>query len=532
MKRIIFAVVIGVISKCFALQIFNLHINGINTTKKQTEQNMFMLQEKSEISSNIVRWNYIYNPSSEDPSSTNLIANIEDTIKQKNAELTLDDYTDVYIKSFNLDTNVYYRGSVDYLNLQKSLSLLYTQSLYKGENFNTIISEFNDKTEHIFDSTTSLLTENNIDKDNTFVLLIPHSQGNLYANSLYEYLTDKDLINKENLLIFGIATPTNKIYSSDIYKNMCIIKEFTYESEGEIQRFPYQACGFFNYLTDYHDRVISDLVSFMYSDTPLKPLPTNNYNSNWGIFSLNHNLIDFYLSPSIDDINSSTYKIKEGIWLGLTYFINKLKSSSAYLSNSKYLAVQHKIIDKNSKNEAKILNSKNEVVCDYLACYNSIGYIQNSFLEIEPYEKTTYFYNKSNEQYTNITKIKPIEVPYKPSAISFVYFYQHVYDWIDVTYLEWQHSQSGYRCETKISYGDYSSEIYNISLSDQKLDIKLFNNEETCEYLHPTYKYNNEFMIKNIFSTKLTSNMLKQSFHQTNNILDAEMKILEKEKYN
>lgn len=203
MKKFLFSLLIFFNINVFSLNIYNLHINGINTTRDGALNNLKSLKNISNINSNIVKWDLVYNPSSQNPNETNLLANISDTIKQKNAELSLDDYTKIYIKSFNLDEDVYKEGSPQYLELQKNLVSEYNKVLsYKGINFDTIVANFNQSTDYIFDSVTSLLTANNKDKDNTFVLLIPHSQGNLYANSLYDYLIDKDLIKKENLLEF------------------------------------------------------------------------------------------------------------------------------------------------------------------------------------------------------------------------------------------------------------------------------------------------------------------------------------------
>ena len=428
MKKFLFIIFIFLSINVFSLNVYNLHINGINTTQSEAYQNILNLRRVGNITSNIVKWDLVYNPSSQNPNETNLLANISDTIKQKNAELSLDDYTKIYIKSFNLDEDVYKEGFPQYLELQKNLVSEYNKVLsYKGVNFDTIVANFNQSTDYIFDSVTSLLTANNKDKDNTFVLLIPHSQGNLYANSLYDYLIDKDLIKKENLLEFGIATPASSMRSSDIYKDLCILTKGYFESEGIINEYNYYKCGYSNYLTDTHDRVISDLVGFLYSGTSKTPLPANNSNKNNEIFSLNHDLVDYYLAPNENDENSSTYKIKSGIWQAMIYFQDLLKIKS-YEKNSKY-AVFNLQTDDNTRDQyqtTRLLDNSGKIVCDRHECFNTAGYFNNDFLNIGYKYETNYFIDKNFgdykvlTDYTHYENNKPVYAGY-----SFIYIYQY-----------------------------------------------------------------------------------------------------------
>ena len=110
MKNKFLLIILLFTTKCFCLQIFNFHINGINTTKKEAEQNLKQIQDTTYIKSNIVKWDLIYNPSSENTEETNFLSNISDTIQQKNAEVSLGDYTKIYIKSFNLSEELYSEG--------------------------------------------------------------------------------------------------------------------------------------------------------------------------------------------------------------------------------------------------------------------------------------------------------------------------------------------------------------------------------------------------------------------------------------
>ena len=110
MKKILFFILVGFKINSFGLKIYNIHINGINTTLKEAKINQDVLENKTQINSNIVKWDLVYNPSSENPEETNFLSNISDTIQQKNAELSLDDYTKIYIKSFNLSEELYSEG--------------------------------------------------------------------------------------------------------------------------------------------------------------------------------------------------------------------------------------------------------------------------------------------------------------------------------------------------------------------------------------------------------------------------------------
>jgi hypothetical protein len=144
MKKLCFFILSFICINVYPLNIYNLHINGINTIRQNAIDNVNKLSSISDITSNIVKWDLVYNPSSQNPNETNLLANISDTIKQKNAELSLDDYTKIYIKSFNLDEDVYKEGSPQYLELQKNLVSEYNKVLsYKGVNFDTIVANFN-----------------------------------------------------------------------------------------------------------------------------------------------------------------------------------------------------------------------------------------------------------------------------------------------------------------------------------------------------------------------------------------------------
>ena len=528
-----FFILIGLfVSNCLGLQVFNLHINGINTTKSQAYDNLINLRSISNVNSNIVKWDLVYNPSSENPEETNFLSNISDTIQQKNAELSLDDYTKIYIKSFNLSEELYSEGSPKYMELQKNLVAEYNKVLsYKGVNFDTIVSNFNQSTDYIFDAVTTLLTTNNKDKENTFVLLIPHSQGNLYANSLYDYLIEKNLIKKENILEFGIATPASSMRSSDIYNNLCIPTKYYWESDGFIQEYVYDKCWYQNYLNDSHDRVISDLVSFLYSDTKIKPLPANNTNKNNEVFGLNHNLIDFYLSPDENDENSSTYKIKAGIWEAMIYFQNLLKIKSVD-RNSKYSVFNLQTQDniKHIGQTTRLLNNENKIICDRLECFNSSGYIENNFLNIGLKYEKTYIMEKEYGDYRVLTNYEEV-TEYHPNKYgnSYLYIYQnhnnHIYTTIGFN--------RNYDCIYYRNFNDSDDNGFNVYLH-AVTNTHQINNAWTSCYTYPFLFENNELILET-FSTQNKLDLLKtnkdinfKDFYKSElNIINERKKITE-----
>lgn len=107
-----------------------------------------------------------------------------------------------------------------YLNDPKLITRFQDYIKFRG-GFNTsfIVDEFHQKVPYKFASVMKLLADGNVkasngdySKSNDGVVLIPHSQGNLYANTLFMYLTSEK-INIEHIAIFGIASPADKNYT-------------------------------------------------------------------------------------------------------------------------------------------------------------------------------------------------------------------------------------------------------------------------------------------------------------------------------
>lgn len=232
MKRILF--VIGLSFYGYTLQanemprIYALHINGINTTRQEAKINSLMLEKSSSTSGNSIVWDIVYNPTRSDniPAGTvdyywNLFNNIIDVLYQKLSEvnlatLTLDTYTQVYIISNWLNQQVYSKNSQDYTTLLEILRPSYGNLLinYGGQNAVEILANMHKVVPPQFTGVLKLIHDNSQDAADyshnpNAVLLIPHSQGNLYANFLYKYLTEVEKFNQHHIAIFGIATPAS-----------------------------------------------------------------------------------------------------------------------------------------------------------------------------------------------------------------------------------------------------------------------------------------------------------------------------------
>lgn len=216
---------------CYAVQnqlptMYVLHINGINTVPREARVNLDNLERNSQMSSTgkYLKWNVVYNPTADEKTTSstiaagvNLLDNIIDVGLQKNNELSLkniskEQYVNAYIIANKLNKNM---NKAEYKQLQSQLMPHYQALIkkYGGNNTDAAINEFHKKAPPQFLGVLQLLDEGNngiqYDYSHTpsSVLLIPHSQGNLYANSLYKYLTGTENFNPKHIAIFGIASP-------------------------------------------------------------------------------------------------------------------------------------------------------------------------------------------------------------------------------------------------------------------------------------------------------------------------------------
>lgn len=285
------------ITKSFALQkMYIFHINGINTSQDQALANTQELNKAANLQSNVIANNgqvdLLYNK--EGNSTCTLCTQLSDVFSQKRFEnVNIDDYVQVYSAARGLKLKP---ETPEYEDLKKSIySKFLEDSAFMGNNFGDILEQYHGKTVN-----TKYLNEyiasNNGGKP--FVLLVPHSQGNLYANSLYQHLTTKEGFNQQNLSIFGIASPAAQNLGAYISKT-------AYNSDG--------------YITSSNDGVINSL-RVLAAVSPMSIAGANFTIPKGGEFS-GHGLIPTYLTNdgSRKIISEGMYNIIHYFWLSNIY---------------------------------------------------------------------------------------------------------------------------------------------------------------------------------------------------------------------
>jgi hypothetical protein len=290
-------------------KIFVFHINGVNTTLKDALENAKKLEETANVSSNMLsnggHFDLLYNK--EDESAfCSVCSQLADVFKQKAQEhkdVTVDDYVVAYMKAYNLH---YESDSGDYFILKQGIKDDYLKdSAFVGANLEDIYNQFQSKIQQDikFKYVKEFLT-NSMESGTgqPFVLLLPHSQGNLYANELYDYSTQTLFLSADHINIFGIASPASKISGVDMPTS-------------------------FFYITADNDFVINGLRVFC-SIPPftLSPLDSNTHLDECNDDDLCHSLTDAYLVDK-----NSNQEIKDTlnnwlIWIKKELIIDGLNS--------------------------------------------------------------------------------------------------------------------------------------------------------------------------------------------------------------
>lgn len=211
-------------SICFAdNQLYIFYINGVNNTPDEANFSLSKLESLIDNDSPTVTWNVLYNQT-----HGLMRSDVWDVIRQKHEERIGLDYTS-------------YKNSHPY---GSPYSFLHDRS-YVGKNLHDIVSQLHNKIS--FDS-----------KD--YLLIISHSQGNQYANQLWDYLVNAEKFPRERIALIGIATPA---------------------SHGEGLNF--------SYITADNDKVINVVRTF-----PENPLEANAHIEKCKDFGC-HNLVKDYL---------------------------------------------------------------------------------------------------------------------------------------------------------------------------------------------------------------------------------------------
>ncbi|TXJ02891.1 MAG: hypothetical protein E6Q32_01765 [Neisseriales bacterium] len=290
------------ISSSFALQkIFIFHINGVNTNQQEANDNVTALQNTIGAQSNMIANNgqvdLLYNKK-DGASLCTLCTQLSDVFGQKKYEnITVDDYVKAYMAAKKLN---YKPGTPEYIALKNSIKAkYYADPTFMGNNFTDILNQFRTRV-----GTTAYLTEYlkaaSSNGSKPFVLLIPHSQGNLYANNLYKKLTTDEGYNQRNLSIYGIASPAASNLGDYISKT-------SYNNSG--------------YITSSNDGVINGLRVFA-ALPPQQAVAAANITVPVNASEITgHKLIGTYLAnpAARQQIATNTYNILHYFWLSNIY---------------------------------------------------------------------------------------------------------------------------------------------------------------------------------------------------------------------
>lgn len=351
-------------------RIFVFHINGVNTVFADARENLDNLMAVSGVKSNIINWDVLFNPS-----HGLLASDLWVTLLQKrheNKNLSIDDYVIAYMKAYNLH---YKPGSQEYKNLKENIKDLYRKDpSFVGRNLDYIVDQFHEKTSSAFTSIKNLLAEYKNKKD-VYVLLLPHSQGNLYANELWDYLVHAENFPASHLALFGIANPADKI------KGTVEIPKPNHGDPSKEQ--------LIKYITAKDDFVINSLRIFSYFlPETNQPMP-----SNVGINcydSLCHSLIEAYLYD-----NHSKIVISEKI--NLLIISLKLKMIEEEFGESIRLLFD---LPAYVGNTNEIISPTGKIICSANACDTRIiGYINPmSCSDFDPYFYNTKFLFKETQE--------------------------------------------------------------------------------------------------------------------------------------
>lgn len=413
-KFLIAAIIVGTILSSHAAEIrqlptlYALHINGIDTTIDEAKTNLKKLRRTSQMTStnDYLKWDLVYNPTSDDikRSSTmrrglQILDNLLDVALQKLTQaqlqqLNLDHYTQMYMLANNID---YPEGSPKYTRLKEQLKDHYAKILaaYGGTNSQSIVANFHEAVPPQFASVLQLLNDGesagkyDYTHNPNAVLLIPHSQGNLYANYLHKHITEIDNFDPQHVAIYGIATPASYTYGDLPYRD-----ENYPTDELKIALAPVTS-----YTTSCSDLVINTLavkelterimypaIALFNGNFTLPPVLACNYTDSSNVAdnkNLGHNLVNYYLAESglktqINKmINYYAYQLNVYMLRDLT--ANMIPGENKY---NRYPQTLTMVVGFNRDNQQSLINpAKKQVICGNDSCKNNVLRLKNPILD-------------------------------------------------------------------------------------------------------------------------------------------------------
>jgi hypothetical protein len=388
---------------------------------------------------------------------------LSDVFKQKAQEhsnVTVDDFVLAYMKSHDLH---YESGSADYEILKFGIKDDYLKDKsFVGNNLDDIYNQFNTKTQQAtkFNNVLNFLSNiaNNNGGSKPYILLLPHSQGNLYANELYEYATSTGAIMPDHLAIYGIANPASKI---DGVVNPAVLFNAPH------------------YTTAGNDLVINGLRVFS-AITPAtnEPMVANTYLSKCGDFDVCHSLIDAYLADSTG--NLAITQIMDAF---LLYFKQAIMASPS----TSFISLKGKDTIPGIFGDMRILSPNGNVICENHICdINLFDYLNIGSTTNDHYDQAYIGYSE---------KLTPGE---------YLLTTQPDYPYISYTVMFLGNNVSSFSFQL-ISCATYSPDTQCSSVFNQLQVYKYPNitgvvNAQTKDYISlvPTAYYNGQYILGKI----------------------------------
>lgn len=173
MRALILAIMISIAcTLAYGNKLFIFFINGINTTPDDADYSLSKLEDVINIESPHISWNVLYNET-----HGMIRSDLWDFLRQKNQERDRMDYL-AYKKKYpthSLDDFLADRSAV-------------------GMNLRDLVEQFHERIQ--------------TPSEDTRIVIVSHSQGNQYANQLWDYLVNAEGFPRSHIALIGIASPS------------------------------------------------------------------------------------------------------------------------------------------------------------------------------------------------------------------------------------------------------------------------------------------------------------------------------------
>lgn len=439
MKRLLL-ILASMISFCFAddsvPHLYILHINGINTEWQEARDNARALEKATNFKSNMMTFSYVYNPTKGGDKNPGLWTNLMDVAKQKMLEgkdtMTLDDFTRAWLMNEGKDPDR--MTPQEYAAAKADIEKDYENAKNGefGNNSDDIINNFHGivpvefksvvdlvntpyvphplaATYQITDSKSYSPTESQLkaftslrqyiqqnpleqhevwdySKTRNLVLLVPHSQGNLYANDLYTYLIKKENFPEYQLAVYGIASPADHINGDWVAKKL---QDLAKQEPG----FANVALPLDSYITSIHDFVINSARTIFYSN----PAMPGNINIPWTTSLVGHNLIDAYLNDEVSRAQISKMIVFEADYLASSIF------DSANNIEKFGLSMMSPVYPDSGGATGITMSNQDKLVCNGESCAYNVLYVSTYYSVFN--QRSIYFYFPHKDFANNSYKI-------------------------------------------------------------------------------------------------------------------------------